>query len=277
MKLFVLAYLFALAQARPQDFPSADEVELIPPVRDDSAIDGDSVEGGRPVVVIVRGGLPSLPRLPGIGGFFNSVPGFSDFPFQADSVPRIPSIFGLDGVPGGAVDDSDAGEPVCGPLCQMFKVIQGLQGEIDEIHNQMGGNGPNFFNGGNQSFFDGDFDINNSTYEEKELEDGTKIKINRTVLADTDDNGNQFFFHSSVLHNFGGDGPDSADVDLVPVVEESPEEEADPASEADSDDEAETIEAIPDSDPAFNEINDDIQSDEFPPSDEFGVDSGLQQ
>merc|ERR1711929_76661 len=128
MKIVLLSFVLALTQARPQEFASPDEVELIDPVRDDSGV----VEnGGGPIVVVVRGGVPNLPRLPGIGNFFNSVPGFSDFPFQS-SVPRIPSIFGgLDG----DSEDSD-GEPVCGPLCQMFRVLQGIQGEIDDIHTQ---------------------------------------------------------------------------------------------------------------------------------------------
>merc|ERR1712240_425835 len=223
MKIVLLSFVLALTQARPQEFASPDEVELIDPVRDDSGV----VEnGGGPIVVVVRGGVPNLPRLPGIGNFFNSVPGFSDFPFQS-SVPRIPSIFG------------------------------GLDGESDDIHTQMNGNHPNFFN---HSFFDGNFDVNNSTYEEKELEDGTKVKINRTVLADTDGDGNQFFFHSSVVHNFGEDG---LEVEQVPVIDEDPAEDVE-----------DVIPALPDSDPAINEINDEVESEESPMD---GVDEGLQQ
>jgi len=265
--MIVLACFMALVQARPQEIASPDEVELIPAVQNEGEVD----EGG-PVVVVIRGGLP---QLPGLGGFFNNVPGFSGFPFQPQN-PQIPNIFGKDGGFGGFggldgvfgdVDseesDLDGDEPVCGPLCQMFRVIQGLQGEIDDIHTQM--NGPNFFNGGNNSFFDGNFDINNSTYEEKELDDGTKVKINRTVLADTDENGNQFFFHSSVLHNFDGTNDDGQDVvDLLPNIDDN-------ANESD----VEIISEIPESDPAINEINDEVRSEEFPSA--SGVDEGLQQ
>merc|ERR1712038_449722 len=44
-------------------------------------------------------------------------------------------------------------------------------------------------------------DISNSTYTEKVLPDGTVVKVNKTVIADTDDDGNSFFFHSSIHHN----------------------------------------------------------------------------
>jgi len=277
MQLIFLAWLAALVQARPQELASPDEVELIPAVS--SEVEGDG-NGEGPVVVVISGGLPGLPRLPGIGSFFDNVPGFSDFPFQ-NNAPRIPSLFGpgglgglggLDRVFGGEADSAEDEEdqPQCGPLCLVFRALEGIQGEIDDIHTQMNGEGPTIINGGGNPFFDGDFDVNNSTYEEKELEDGTKVKINRTVLADTDGNGNQFFFHSSVVHNFGDDraddGETAQDVPVVdydiPVVEDS---------------EIEIISDIPDSDPSINEINDEKQSEEFPAAEAFGIDDGLQQ
>jgi len=264
MKWIILSCIFALVQARPQEIASPDEVELIPAVNNDG-VEGD--EEGNPVVVVIRGGIP------GLGGFFNNVPGFSGFPFRNNvpNLPEVPSVFGSGGFgdfgqifpqadPSAEVDE----ENVCGPLCTMFRVLQGIQGEIDDIHTQMNGAGPNIFQGGNHSFFDGNFDVNNSTYEEKELEDGTKIRINRTVLADTDDNGNQFFFHSSVLHNFG----DDVAIEALPVPGET--------EDVDNSD-VDIIEEIPESNPALNEINDDIRSDEFPEADAMAIDDGLQQ
>merc|ERR1711962_1102201 len=277
MQLIFLAWLAALVQARPQELASPDEVELIPAVSSEGEGGGN---GEGPVVVVISGGLPGLPRLPGIGSFFDNVPGFSDFPFQ-NNAPRIPSVFGqgglgglggLDRVFGGEADSAEDEEdqPQCGPLCLVFRALEGIQGEIDDIHTQMNGGGPTIINGGGNPFFDGDFDVNNSTYEEKELEDGTKVKINRTVLADSDGNGNQFFFHSSVVHNFGAnqadDGEAAEEVPVVdydiPVVEDS---------------EIEIISDIPDSDPSINEINDEKQSEEFPAAEAFGIDDGLQQ
>merc|ERR1712215_653384 len=48
------------------------------------------------------------------------------------------------------------------------------------------------------------FDINNSTHTQKVLEDGTVLHINKTTISDTDEDGNTFFFHKSVIHNVGG-------------------------------------------------------------------------
>ena len=35
------------------------------------------------------------------------------------------------------------------------------------------------------------------------LEDGTVVHINKTVIADTDEDGNSFYFHRAVFHNIG--------------------------------------------------------------------------
>merc|ERR1712013_442467 len=47
---------------------------------------------------------------------------------------------------------------------------------------------------------DGEYDHHNSTFDEKTLPDGSVVRVNRTVIKDTDDNGNSFFFSSSVHH-----------------------------------------------------------------------------
>jgi len=232
----------------------------------------------RVLLLFISGGLPGLPRLPGIGSFFDNVPGFSDFPFL-NNAPRIPPVFGeggldgLGGVFGGQVDsaDDDEDQPQCGLLCFMLRALEGIQGEIDDINIQINGGVPAIFNGGNNSFFDGDFDVNNSTYEEKVLEDGTKVKINRTVLADTDGNGNQFLFHSSVIHNFGDDLADDGEaVEDVPVVEEELPVEEEEESET------EDISEIPESDSSANEILDE-EFEEFINQELYGIDDGLEQ
>merc|ERR1712038_889635 len=46
-------------------------------------------------------------------------------------------------------------------------------------------------------------DINNSTHTRKVLEDGSVVHINKTVIADTDEDGNSFYFHRAVFHNIG--------------------------------------------------------------------------
>ena len=47
----------------------------------------------------------------------------------------------------------------------------------------------------------------------KVLDDGSVVHINKTTIADTDDNGNSFFFHRAVIHNIGN--PDSEVVDTT--------------------------------------------------------------
>ena len=50
---------------------------------------------------------------------------------------------------------------------------------------------------------DGALDVNNSTHTTKVLDDGSVVHINKTTIADTDEDGNSFFFHRAVIHNFG--------------------------------------------------------------------------
>merc|ERR1712203_171503 len=62
------------------------------------------------------------------------------------------------------------------------------------------------------------FDVNNSTHTTKVLDDGSVVHINKTTISDTDEDGNSFFFHKSVIHTIS-DGQTSND-------EEDVEEEA---------------------------------------------------
>ena len=59
------------------------------------------------------------------------------------------------------------------------------------------------------------------SYLFKVLDDGSVVHINKTTIADTDENGNSFFFHRAVIHNIGN--PDSDAVD-TPALEERQEE-----------------------------------------------------
>jgi len=307
MKLFVLASLLFTVQARPQEVMSEDEVELIPGGRSPSETEID-----RPVVFVLRG----LPRFPGVGSFFDGVPNIPGINFGAGSKggsgkeddgldgsifhqQGTVGDFGLDdllrGVFGGAPAQSgESGEESgaasngdnvpsrrCGLVCLMLGGFRGLQDEIDtiqsEIHPQ-DSDRPSFFGGPIPSFFDGDFDVNNSTYEEKELEDGTKVRINRTTLADKDEDGNKFFFHSSILHNFG-DGPFGlggllpTEQDAETTANNNPTEDDATTNDEEQNETPTVQDLVPDSDPAFNEIDDEQR-----PSEEFvsgGVDKGL--
>merc|ERR1711962_1195597 len=70
-----------------------------------------------------------------------------------------------------------------------------------------------------------------TTYEEKVLDDGTVIKINRTRYSDVSEDGSSYFgFHSTSFFS-GGDGKDTEkDVEVQPKISEETTEAA--ASEA---------------------------------------------
>jgi len=71
-------------------------------------------------------------------------------------------------------------------------------------------------------------DINNSTHTTKVLDDGSVVHINKTTIADTDEDGNSFFFHRAVIHNIGSGADDDDDnVDEDNVAEEIVEAVAD--------------------------------------------------
>merc|ERR1712115_215052 len=91
--------------------------------------------------------------------------------------------------------DTSAEERPCF-LCSFFKdSFDDVQDHIDTVRDRQ-----------NEIDFDPEedgLDINNSTHTSKVLEDGSVVHINKTVIANTDENGNSFFFHKAVFHNIG--------------------------------------------------------------------------
>jgi len=235
--LAVLCLLGHQGQARPQviDYPDPDEVEFVQPTVVNAGGEPTTVfeEEDRPVFVVVR--------RPSFGGLF---PGFRNSFFNNDDLPRLPqlpSIFeqtfggGFDNdrnddgdlFPGfglsdffGPVDrdnnddvdedndddDDDDDDRNCGPLCSLFGLVKGLQGTLHNVHQSVYGNGT-------KSVWDDEYDLNNSTYEEKVLEDGTIVRINRTVLADKDGFGNSIYIKTFITENIDG----SEDGEIIEV------------------------------------------------------------
>ena len=56
------------------------------------------------------------------------------------------------------------------------------------------------------------------------MSDGSVLRINKTVIHDTDQQGNEFFFKSSVHHLVKEDEEDSTEVDIEQEEEEEEEE-----------------------------------------------------
>jgi len=306
--LLVLCCALVTVFGRPQEFVSEDEVELVPAVNTNQ---GPELDGDRdPVVVVVR--IPGLgsgsddeSSFPGLGSF----PGFSNNPFagfggifgnnrpRLPELPKIPQVHGdpfdvfddiFSGVANLPRDDSavEDGEveliepvdtnpgvrPGCGLLCTMFGIFHGLQEEIDvinkEIHPQ---------DSGVASPLPAAPDVNNTSYEEKVLDDGTKVGINKSVFSNTDENGNSFFIQTTFTQHlpalppvdddsveYEADLPEDEEVeetDDYPASDEFPIKDVKPVETP----EEETTDAavIPDEDPSLNEID--------------GVDEGLKE
>merc|ERR1712037_939224 len=105
----------------------------------------------------------------------------------------------------------------CGVMCTFIKeLLEGhlkdVREHIDDVRdreNEIGGD----YDLGSDS--DEGFDANNSTHTTKVLNDGSVVHINKTTVSDTDEDGNSFFFHKSVIHTIS-DGNDEEDA----VIEE---------------------------------------------------------
>jgi len=109
-------------------------------------------------------------------------------------------------------------------------IFGGDSGNFGGDGGMFGGDGGIF--GGNGGIFSGfpgipglpgypeqEYDVNNSTYEEKVLEDGSKVGINKTVFADSDENGNTFFVQTTFTQNINNRLP------ALPAVQEAANQE----------------------------------------------------
>jgi len=223
MKTFLVGCLLvvlARGAPAPQDVLDGSEVDLIevlPPVDDASEDDG-------PVVIVIKPGaflpkLPPLPRLPQIP----RLPDFDLFqnfdrlphPFQVfERAPQVPEI-DLSSLFGSASEKTTR----CGLLCQLLRTIDGGLGTVVR---------PGL--DGIRAVFGGDQDHHNATYDEKVLPDGSVLRINRTTIHNKDDDGNGFFFHSSVhhiVHDGEGEEEDKKEFEDVDVEEDGDIEDED--------------------------------------------------
>jgi len=273
MKLLVVTWLgLSAAFAAPAPFPVDDEV-VIPdsqvevlggPVR--SGGDGIFPSGVDPGVRVIVVRRPSFSDFPFFGedegeqgeaGFGDFNP-FSFFGGRGEGAGERVPFGGAGGfnpfsVLGGG-EDVEGGEPRCGLVCLLFKIVEGqmsvIQGEIDtldkELHDKQD----------EASAAEDDFNKKDCT---EEIEDGyvvTRCKTTKTI-SDTDEDGNGFFLHQSVIHT-----------NISPDDEEKEgsggEENVGDEAEEKPDEEEPVLELIPD--PVLNEIPDD---------DDAGIDDGL--
>jgi len=203
----------ALAAPSPQEFDPNDDVEVLlnGPV---STNDPDYDYGADDYGGFFGGGFPSLFGAPRVRvlvvpvdevGLDSGAGGLGDF---------LSSIFGAtrDLAP-----PSESASEDCGVMCTLLKELleghlKGVREHIDDVRdreNEIGGD----YDLGSDS--DEGFDVNNSTHTTKVLDDGSVVHINKTTVSDTDEDGNSFFFHKSVIHTIS-DGNDEEDA----VIEE---------------------------------------------------------
>merc|ERR1719431_1332250 len=167
----------------------------------------------------------------------------SENDYDEDGIPEIPLMTSFFDEHLPTKDDEDKVE-LCGFICTILKQfdekLKDIESSIKSIKHDR-----------DQQ------DINNSTYTEKVLPDGTIVKVNRTIISDTSDDGNSYFFHSTSFHNF--DKPEeNASKGEVDEVTEKPEEKFEEFPIVEN-------EEIPFLDDALNEV----------PEDNVGIDGGL--
>jgi len=247
--IFLVFSLYTLSQSAPVD--PDDEVELVPAVKTQVEADyeDDNEDGFIPIFVIRRtsgspffgGGNSDFPFSSG----FNPFDIFGSQPREEDEGLLIPSIFDA---PATSEEEDDSPSRVpCGFLCSILKdfdtKLREIQDEVRDLHDQT-----------NETDGEGEgFGVNNSTYTEKVLPDGTVVKINRTVISDSSDDGSSFFFHSTSLHNFDhGTEEEDSEEPLLPETETEKEEPEEPEEEFEEFPQA--TEEIPDLDEALNEV-----------------------
>merc|ERR1712243_340389 len=193
MKLFlVVPSLLCLVTSSPLPQDPNDEVELISggPV---STNDGDYDYSG-------------------FGGFVPRVRVFLIPAQESENDSSIGDVGGFLGIlksifaagPSPTLTETPAVDEKSCFLCELLdETLSDVQGHINDVRDRE--NEVDFIEGENS------LGINNSTHTKKVLEDGTVLHINKTIIADTDEDGNSFFFHRSVIHNVGegdqlGDG-----------------------------------------------------------------------
>merc|ERR1719384_1167641 len=97
---------------------------------------------------------------------------------------------------------------------------------------------------------------------QKVLPDGTVVKINRTVISDTSDDGSSFYFHSTSLHNFD-QSKEPEEAKEKPLLEPETEVESELDTAVDDDEDFEefpeaTEVEIPMLDEALNEVPENV-------------------
>merc|ERR1712115_213886 len=217
----------------------------------------DGLEPDQPVILLtptsfedVFAGFPDF-------GQFDGFPSFSGV--DKIEVPHPPQIelkdiFGANKEqPLNPADD-------CGLICKVFKSLEGQLGVFEDDGGVV--RAPVYSEEGENQ---GQYDNQTETYQEKVLSDGSVLRINKTLIHDTDEEGNGFFFQSSIHHIIKEDeeeieGIEDEDENSAQEIEDEIEDNAQGMDDAEEDiledgDEDEVLGFV-DEDPILNEVLD---------------------
>merc|ERR1712192_146153 len=145
----------------------------------------------------------------------------ASFGFEDESTPEISidlsDIFGR--------RPSGDGDRVPGIINTLFDALGGHLGV--QIDSEGGSEGTVSLHGSEGGpVGDDEYDHHNSTFDENLLPDGSVVRVNRTTIKDTDENGNSLFFSSSVHHVLqeGGDEEEDGSEEELPAVTDAEED-----------------------------------------------------
>merc|ERR1719410_1512280 len=205
-----------------------------------SPLPQQGLESSQPVILLqptsfenVFAGYPDFGQL-------DSFPSFSGF--ENIDIPHPPQIE-LKDIFGANKEQplNPVGE--CGLICKVFKSLEDQLGVFEDDGGVV--RAPVYTE-------QGEYDNQTETYQEKVLPDGSVLRINKTLVQDTDEEGNGFFFQSSI-HQILTD--DEYTEDEIEDVEEDIEDTVNSSPVVNDDDDDEGLGFV-DEDPTFNEVLD---------------------
>merc|ERR1711874_910580 len=217
-----------------------------------SPLPQEGLESAQPVVLLqptsfenVFAGFPDF-------GQFERFPSFSGF--DKMGIPHPPQIE-LKDIFGANKEQPlhPAGED-CGLICKVFKSLEGQLGVFEDDDGVV--RAPVYTEQGQSQ---GKYDNQTESYEEKVLSDGSVLRINKTLIHDTDEEGNGFFFQSSIHHILKEDEEEAEDIEdelenLDEEIEDDEEKEENESSSPVEDDD--DVLGFVDEDPTLNEVLD---------------------
>jgi len=136
-------------------------------------------------------------------------------------------------------------------IIKCLKVFKSLEGQLGVFEDDVGVVRAPVYTEQGESL--GKYDNQTESYEEKVLPDGSVLRINKTLIHDTDEEGNGFFFQSSI-HHILEDIEDEIE-DVAEEIEDDEEEIEENENSYPVEDDDDVLGFV-DEDPTLNEVLD---------------------